>query len=310
MDEIDRVILTKLGENSRKSSFEITNYLRDLGYAITDRTVRHRIRRLEDSHLILGYTLILNPSILSDKVNRTILLKFKYSTHTKTLVSRLQGYCEELQFCVFSVRLTGDFDWICHFVFDSVDQNEIETNNFLNRFVELISDFRSYESNMIKTSPFTTIDDHESREQKWRVYNILNSMKKYEKLNSKLQFIVESLVKHFNATFARVWSLDKERKNLVLKFSDGKYKSLNGEFSRIPAKANKIGQIVLTGKPVITNDVVNDSRIKYPQWAKEEKIQSFAGYPLKYKNKVVGVLAMFSRKKLQALEFETLGIFF
>ena len=55
---------------------------------------------------------------------------------------------------------------------------------------------------------------------------------------------------------------------------------------------------MITGKPTITNDVVNDKRIRYPEWAKREKLQSFAGYPLTHGNNVVGVLAMFSMKRL------------
>jgi len=66
---------------------------------------------------------------------------------------------------------------------------------------------------------------------------------------------------------------------------------------------------VITGKPTITNDVVNDKRIRYPEWAKREKLQSFAGYPLTHGNNVVGVLAMFSTKRLQAADFEILGLF-
>ena len=49
--------------------------------------------------------------------------------------------------------MTGDYDWICHFVFDSVEQYEFESSNFLNRFVDLIDDFRSYESSMVKLLP-------------------------------------------------------------------------------------------------------------------------------------------------------------
>ena len=134
-------------------------------------------------------------------------------------------------------------------------------------------------------------------------------MKKYENLNEKLQFIVESLVKYFGAKFARIWLLDKERKYLVLKFSAGKYKNINGEFSRVPADSNKIGNIVITHKPSITNDVVNDKRIRYPEWAKKEKLQSFAGYPLTIKGNVIGVLAMFSTRRMQAADFEILGVY-
>ncbi|HYY86810.1 MAG TPA: GAF domain-containing protein [Nitrososphaeraceae archaeon] len=309
VDEIDRFLLSQLGKNSRTSSYEMSRYLQEMGYKITDRTVRHRLKRLEKSNIILAYSLLLNPALLSEKINRTILLKFKFRADTSVMISRLEKYCGESYFCIYSARMTGDFDWICHFVFDSIEQYEFESSNFLNRFIDLIDDFRSYESSMVKVTPYTLFDDHEIRDQKWRAYKILNSLKKYHNLNEKFQFIVESLVKYFGAKFARIWLLDRERKNLILKFSAGKYKNIHGEFSKVPADSNKIGNIVITRKPTVTNDVVNDKRIRHPDWAKKEKLQSFAGYPITYGNKVIGVLAMFSTRRMQAADFEVLGVF-
>jgi DNA-binding Lrp family transcriptional regulator len=166
VDEIDRILLVQLGKNSRASSYEITRYLQNLGYRITDRTVRHRLAKLEKSNVILGYSLLLNPTLLSEKINRTILLKFKYTASTSVMTSRLEKY-----------------------------------------------------------------------------------------------------------------------------------------------DSNKIGNIVITGKPTITNDVINDKRIRYPEWAKRERLQSFGGYPLTHSHNVIGVLAMFSTKRLQAADFEILGVF-
>jgi DNA-binding Lrp family transcriptional regulator len=114
--------------------------------------LRHRLERLEKGNVILGYSAVLNHSYVSEKINRTIILKFKFSKDSQTLIDRLKSYVEEAPFCLYSSRLGsgigggGDFDWICHFVFDSIDQYELESNNFLNRFAELIADFRSYES--------------------------------------------------------------------------------------------------------------------------------------------------------------------
>ena len=309
VDEIDRFLLSQLGKNSRTSSYEMSRYLQEMGYKITDRTVRHRLKRLEKSNIILAYSLLLNPALLSEKINRTILLKFKFRADTSVMISRLEKYCGESYFCIYSARMTGDFDWICHFVFDSIEQYEFESSNFLNRFIDLIDDFRSYESSMVKVTPYTLFDDHEIRDQKWRAYRILNSLKKYQNLNDKFEFIVESLVKYFGAKFARIWLLDRERKNLILKFSAGKYKNIHGEFSKVPADSNKIGNIVITRKPTVTNDVVNDKRIRHPEWAKKEKLQSFAGYPITHGNKVIGVLAMFSTRRMQAADFEVLGVF-
>jgi signal transduction protein with GAF and PtsI domain len=112
-------------------------------------------------------------------------------------------------------------------------------------------------------------------ERKSRVYKILNSLQKYDNLNDKLQLIVESVVKHFDAKFARIWLVDKRKKYLILKFSAGKYKNIHGEFSKIPINSAKMGPIIKTKKPAITNDVVNDPRMKHQDWARKENLSSF-----------------------------------
>ena len=309
LDEIDKMMLSYLGKNARMSSHEIEKNLQDIGYKITERAVRYRIRKLETSNTVLGYSTILNPSFVSQRVNRTVILKFKYSYNASTLIDRLENYVQEASFCVYSARLSGDFDWICHFVFDSIEQYELESNNFLHRFADLIADFRSYESKPAKVSTYSISDEHDMVERKSRVFKILNSLQKYNNLNDKLHFIVESVVKYFDAKFARIWLVDKERKYLILKFSAGKYKNIQGEFSKVPLDSNKIGPIVKTKKPTISNDVVNDPRIRYPEWAKKEGLKSFAGYPLMSKGQPIGVLGMFSEKKLSPADFEILRVF-
>jgi DNA-binding Lrp family transcriptional regulator len=309
LDEIDKMMLSYLGKNARMTSREIERNLQDIGYKITERAVRYRIRKLETSNTVLGYSTVLNPSFVSQRVNRTVILKFKYSYNASTLIDRLENYVQEASFCVYSARLSGDFDWICHFVFDSIEQYELESNNFLHRFADLIADFRSYESKPAKVSTYSISDEHDMVERKSRVFKILNSLQKYNNLNDKLHYIVESVVKYFDAKFARIWLVDKERKYLILKFSAGKYKNIQGEFSKVPLDSNKIGPIVKTKKPTISNDVVNDPRIRYPEWAKKEGLKSFAGYPLMSKGQPIGVLGMFSEKKLSPADFEILRVF-
>lgn len=309
VDEVDRIILTQLGKNARMSSQELQKMLQNLGYTITDRGIRHRLQRLEKNNVILGYSAVLNPNIVSEKINRTILLKFKYGKNSQAKIKQLTEYIKESSFCTYSSRLSGDFDWVCNFIFDSIEQYDLETNNFLNRFSDLIADFRSYESKMIKSSPYTIYDEQDIKEKKVRVYEILKSIQKYDTLNERLQEIVECLVKYFNAAFARVWFVDKQRKYLNLKFSAGMHTRINGEFSKVSINSLKIGPCAKNKKPVVTNDVAKDPRIKHPDWAKKQKLKSFAAYPLIYKGKSVAVLAMFSKKKLNHLDFELLGVF-
>ena len=187
LDKIDKIILYKLGKNARISSTEIRNNLHDIGYEITERAVRYRLQRLERDGMILGYSVVLNPKFASIKISRTIIIKFKFLHNISLLVERLKNYVEEMPFCIYSARLSGDFDWICHFIFDTIEQYELESDNFLNRFAEMIADYRSYESKTIKASPYTIFDEHDMIERKLRVYNILNTLKRHENLNDKLR---------------------------------------------------------------------------------------------------------------------------
>lgn len=309
LDRIDRVVLSHLGRNARASSQEIAKILQGMGFTITDRAVRQRLGRLQKNKVIVGYAAILNPELVSEKVNRTVLVKFKYSRTLSESVERLARYASESPFCIYAARLGGDFDWVCHFVFSSVEQYDLETNNFLNRFADLIADFRSYESKATKSAPYVLFDDYESHEKKLQVHNILNSVKKHDNLGDRLQAIVESLVKYFDAKFARIWFYDKKSRTLVLKYSAGKYRNLHGEFSRIPLNSLKIGAIAKTKRPVVSNDIAHDPRIKYHDWAKKERLRSFAGYPILYRGEIVAVVGMFSQKTLSPEEFEILGMF-
>ena len=306
LDEIDKIILSQLGKNARITSLQITSKLRDLGFDITDRAIRHRLRRLENRNVILGYSAILNPEYVSAKVNRTVMMKFRISKHSEKLAERLKKYLTEAPFCVYHASLSGDFDWICHFVFDSFDQYELEITNFLQGFSTLFTDFRTYESKAQKIFPYTVIDEHDLNERRWRVFKIINSLSEYDNLNDKLKAITNSLVKYFDASFVRVWLLNKE-KRLVLKFSAGNPKGKNGEFLKEPIMDLDI--ILRSKKPAITNDIANDPRTKHTEWAVRERLKSFAGYPLIHDNQVAGVLALFSKKKLSPADFELLGVF-
>ena len=119
LDEIDKVILSNLGKDACVSSGQIQRNLRDMGYEITERAIRYRLQRLESDNVILGCSAILNPSLVSEKLNRTITLGFKYSSNSSSLIERLKNYVEEAPFCVYAARVSGgDFDWISHLFFN------------------------------------------------------------------------------------------------------------------------------------------------------------------------------------------------
>jgi PAS domain S-box-containing protein len=85
---------------------------------------------------------------------------------------------------------------------------------------------------------------------------------------------------------------------LVLHASAGMYRDVDPPYSRIPVGDLKVGRIAATGKGHVTNNVQVDPFIGDKEWAKRGGLISFAGYPLSLGNKVIGVMAIFARHRL------------
>jgi PAS domain S-box-containing protein len=127
-------------------------------------------------------------------------------------------------------------------------------------------------------------------------------------LQTMLQRSAEAVVRHLDAAFARIWTLNDQQDVLELQASAGLYTRLDGEHARVPVGKLKIGLIAQERKPHLTNDVQNDNRISHPEWAKQQGMVSFAGYPLVVEGRLIGVLAMFARKFLAQDTLEALEV--
>jgi PAS domain S-box-containing protein len=108
----------------------------------------------------------------------------------------------------------------------------------------------------------------------------------------------EAVVRHLDAAFTRIWTLNEEEDVLELKASAGMYTHLDGPHRRIPVGRFKIGLIALERRPHLTNDIAGDPRVHDKEWAKREGIVAFAGYPLVVEDRLVGVLAMFAKERI------------
>jgi PAS domain S-box-containing protein len=126
-------------------------------------------------------------------------------------------------------------------------------------------------------------------------------------LQSILQTSAEALVKHLDAAFVRIWMLSGPENLLELQASAGQYTRLNGEFARMRVGERHVGFIAQQRKPYIANDLVNDPRTTHCEWAKQERIVSFAGYPVLVEGRLFGVLAMFARQTLGPDTLEALA---
>ncbi|HBL58500.1 MAG TPA: hypothetical protein DDZ80_08275 [Cyanobacteria bacterium UBA8803] len=127
-----------------------------------------------------------------------------------------------------------------------------------------------------------------------------------DRLSLMLHRCVEAVVKHFNAAFARIWTLNKDENILELQASAGMYTRLDGTYSRVPVGSFKVGQIAQDHCPLLTNNVFYESSIDQ-EWAEREGMMAFAGYPILLEGQLVGVIAMFTRHPIPSSNFEALG---
>ncbi|MBD1884025.1 GAF domain-containing protein [Microcoleus vaginatus] len=118
-------------------------------------------------------------------------------------------------------------------------------------------------------------------------------------LLATLQYCADAVMRHLDAAFTRIWTLNEEENVLELQASAGIYTGIDGAYTRIPVGEFKIGLIALERKPHITNSVQEDPRLHDKEWASREGMVAFAGYPLIVDNQLVGVIALFSRHKLK-----------
>lgn len=128
-----------------------------------------------------------------------------------------------------------------------------------------------------------------------------------EDLKGVLHKCACAAVRHLDAAFARIWTLSGDGRELELQASAGMYTHLDGPHSRIPVGQHKIGLIAQERKPHLTNEAQSDPRISDKDWARREKMISFAGYPLVLENRLVGVMGMFSQQPLTESTLEALS---
>ena len=118
-------------------------------------------------------------------------------------------------------------------------------------------------------------------------------------LPEMLKLCTDTIVKHLDAAFARVWTLDEAGTTLELQASSGMYKHLDGAHARVPVGKFKIGWIAEHRQPHLTNDVLTDPRVGDHAWAERMGLKSFSGYPLVVDGDLVGVVALFAKRILR-----------
>jgi signal transduction histidine kinase len=125
-----------------------------------------------------------------------------------------------------------------------------------------------------------------------------DALTREDSLRAALRRCADGMVRNLDAALARIWTVDAASQTLHLCASAGIETPLDPAFTRMRFDGHKIGAIAEDGFPYLTNDVAVDVHVGRSEWVKREKITAFAGYPLRIEDRIVGVMAMYSRRKL------------
>ncbi len=113
-----------------------------------------------------------------------------------------------------------------------------------------------------------------------------------------LQACAEEIVRHLGAALSRIWILQPDETVLQLHGSAGMFTELNGSHSLIPVGELQFGAIANERRPRLMNCLPEKDHSTSAEWAKREGIVSCASQPLIVDNRLVGVVAVYSRKSL------------
>ncbi|MDF3068389.1 MAG: Fis family transcriptional regulator [Polyangiaceae bacterium] len=137
--------------------------------------------------------------------------------------------------------------------------------------------------------------------------------------DSVLMQMVQGLGMWDGVALARVWLLrdtEHEPPYLELKASIGasiaepsrRWNRTDGAHQKILLSYGKVGYIASNNRPLLLQRGPRDWLVQ-PDWADAEGIQSFAGQPLCFKGQVLGVVAFFSRRRLEKADLDWLRVF-
>jgi signal transduction histidine kinase len=125
-----------------------------------------------------------------------------------------------------------------------------------------------------------------------------DALTREDSLHAALRRCAEGMVRHLDAALARIWTVDPAAQTLQLCASAGLETRLDGPYATVKFSEHKVGEIGEHGMPYLTNDAMTDPHVGTGEWIKRDKIVAFAGYPLRIEDRIVGVMAMYSRRKL------------
>jgi signal transduction protein with GAF and PtsI domain len=143
------------------------------------------------------------------------------------------------------------------------------------------------------------------------MYNVIRYLKLFKhvckNINSSLELgevlgsIVENTVKMLQVKGCSIFLLDETHQRLIISAS---YGLSDAYIKKGPIDSEKSIVESLNGTPVMVMDAQNDDRIQYPESAQAEGIASILSVPMSVRDKIIGVLRIYTSEPKEFSEAE------
>jgi len=128
-----------------------------------------------------------------------------------------------------------------------------------------------------------------------------------ETLDNFLHRSAQAIAKHLDGTLARIWVHCPEDNTLELQASAGVDIPIDPTQDRIVVGELAVGKVAHQRIPHLTSDLINESAPLERDWLKHEGLNALAAYPMQVEGRLVGVLALYSRRRIPEDSLEALG---
>ncbi len=126
-------------------------------------------------------------------------------------------------------------------------------------------------------------------------------------LSDILRLCAEAMVRNLGAALARIWTFNEKDKVLELLASEGISTRTDYGCNRIPIGKYTVGLIAQERRPYRGDPLANNPHVNDIILVRENDITDFLGYPLIFKGRLVGVVAIFSYQDIDDFTIKALS---
>ncbi|PZD73685.1 Autoinducer 2 sensor kinase/phosphatase LuxQ [Acaryochloris thomasi RCC1774] len=124
-------------------------------------------------------------------------------------------------------------------------------------------------------------------------------------LSTMLQICTDAMIEHLPVTLAQLWTLNTAENRLELQASAGLSPERINDQDKASLETSVLGRLAQQQQAYLTNSAPQDPTIS-EEWLQEAGLVAFAGYPLIYEERLLGMVTLYAKQPLAPVLFHAL----